>query len=135
MNVFEQATRMKLRFNTLQGQIGVEDLWDLPLTSEAGRENLNSLANKLDGSLRWANTASFMPGDTPKNSPTEDRIQIMLDVVLAVIASKIVERKAAQEAADVREKKQKIMAIIGDRQDKALAEAPLEDLQAMLASL
>lgn len=96
MNIFELATRMKLRFNTLQGQIGVEGLWDLPLTSEAGCESLNSLAIKLDESLRWANTTSFMPGDTPKNTPKDDRIQIMLDVVLAVIAAKIVERKVTK---------------------------------------
>ena len=39
MNIFEQATRAKIRYHSPNGLIGVEDLWDLPLTS------LNSVAN------------------------------------------------------------------------------------------
>jgi hypothetical protein len=37
MNIFEQATRAKIRFSTPVGMLSVEDLWDLPLTSTQGQ--------------------------------------------------------------------------------------------------
>ena len=43
--------------------------------------------------------------------------------------------KVAQESLAIREKKQKIMAIIEAKRDQELTAASLEDLQAMLSSL
>lgn len=33
ISIFEQASRQKLRFETSAGKLSIEDLWDLPLTS------------------------------------------------------------------------------------------------------
>ncbi len=131
MNIFEQATRQKLRFNTQKGLLSVEDLWDLPLSSHTGRANLDDIARNLDTELKASASASFVSPDTTKN----DRVQLMFDLVIHVINTKIAEQKASQEAAVIREKKQKIMAIIEQKQDEALSAASLDDLHAMLASL
>lgn len=131
MNIFEEATRLKLRFDTSKGKIGVEDLWDLPLTSNTGRVNLDDIARGLNAELKSVTAVSFVTEDSPQNTVR----QLQFDVVIHVINVKIRERKAAQDAAAIKEKKQKIMSFIEKKQDESLNASTLEDLQAMLASM
>lgn len=44
-NIFEQAVRQKLRFQTVRGLLTVEQLWDLPL--DKGEVNLYQIATEL----------------------------------------------------------------------------------------
>ena len=131
MNIFEQATRAKIRFSTPVGMLSVEDLWDLPLTSTRARANLDDVARLLDAELKSTSSVSFVNDVSEVNAKTK----LMFDVVIHVINTKIAEQKAAQEAGASREKKQKIMAIIEQKSDMRLADSSLEELQAMLASL
>ncbi len=131
MNIFEQATRAKIRFSTPVGMLSVEDLWDLPLTSTRARANLDDVARLLDAELKSTSSVSFVNDVSEVNAKTK----LMFDVVIHVINTKIAEQKAAQEAVAIREKKQKIMAIIEQKSDMRLADSSLEELQAMLASL
>ena len=131
MNIFEQATRAKIRFSTPVGMLSVEDLWDLPLTSTRARANLDDVARLLDAELKSTSSVSFVNDVSEVNAKTK----LMFDVVIHVINTKIAEQKAAQEAVAIREKKQKIMSIIEQKSDMRLADSSLEELQAMLASL
>jgi hypothetical protein len=131
MNIFEQATRAKIRFSTPVGMLSVEDLWDLPLTSTRARANLDDVARLLDAELKSTSSVSFVNDVSEVNAKTK----LMFDVVIHVINTKIAEAKAAKSAADVREKKQKIMAIIEQKQEESLSAASIDDLQQMLASL
>jgi hypothetical protein len=131
MNIFEQATRAKIRFSTPVGMLSVEDLWDLPLTSTRARANLDDVARLLDAELKSTSSVSFVNDVSEVNAKTK----LMFDVVIHVINTKIAEAKAAKSAADVREKKQKIMAIIERKQEESLSAASIDDLQQMLASL
>ncbi len=129
MNLFEQASRQAFRFETTKGHLTVEDLWGLPLTSTSGRLNLNDLAKDLRKKINDTEV-SFV--DT---TPVNKVYQAQFDIVLHIINTKIAEQKASQEAAVIREKKQKIMAIIEQKQDESLSAASLDYLHAMLASL
>ena len=60
MNIFEQATRAKIRFSTPVGMLSVEDLWDLPLTSARARANLDDVARLLDAELKSTSSVSFV---------------------------------------------------------------------------
>jgi len=131
MNIFEQATRAKIRFSTPVGMLSVEDLWDLPLTSTRARANLDDVARLLDAELKSTSSVSFVNDVSEVNAKTK----LMFDVVIHIINTKITEAKAAKSAADVREKKQKIMAIIERKQEESLSAASIDDLQQMLASL
>ena len=42
IDIFKQAAKAKLRFPSSKGELRVEDLWDLPLTSKTG-PSLDSL--------------------------------------------------------------------------------------------
>ncbi len=129
-NIFEQASRQAFRFTTPKGMLTVEDLWQLPLTSTAGRANLDDIAKALRAQLD-STAVSFVVDTTPVNKV----YQTQFDIVLHIIKVRLAEAEAATKAAAIREKKQKIMAIIEQKSDEALSASSIEDLQAMLASL
>lgn len=129
MSIFEQGTRAKLRFTTPNGMLGIEDLWDLPLTSR--RANLDDIARYLDAELKSSASVSFVKEVSETNAATK----LAFDIVLHIINVKISEQKAASLAADNREKKQRIMAIIEQKQAEALSASSIEDLQQMLNTL
>ena len=129
MSIFEQGTRAKLRFTTPNGMLGIEDLWDLPLTSR--RANLDDIARYLDAELKSSASVSFVKEGSETNAATK----LAFDVVLHIINVKLAEQKAASLAADNREKKQRIMAIIEQKQAEALSASSIEDLQQMLNTL
>ncbi len=129
MSIFEQGTRAKLRFTTPNGMLGIEDLWDLPLTSR--RANLDDIARYLDAELKSSASVSFVKEGSETNAATK----LAFDIVLHIINVKLAEQKAASLAADNREKKQRIMTIIEQKQSEALSASSIEDLQQMLNTL
>jgi len=129
MSIFEQGTRAKLRFTTPNGMLGIEDLWDLPLASR--RANLDDIARYLDAELKSSASVSFVKEVSETNAATK----LAFDIVLHIINVKLAEQKAASLAADNREKKQRIMTIIEQKQAEALSASSIEDLQQMLNTL
>jgi len=129
MSIFEQGTRAKPRFTTPNGMLGIEDLWDLPLTSR--RANLDDIARYLDAELKSSASVSFVKEVSETNAATK----LAFDIVLHIINVKLAEQKAASLAADNREKKQRIMTIIEQKQAEALSASSIEDLQQMLNTL
>lgn len=132
MNIFEQATRMRLRFPTAQGAITVEDLWEIPLTSKSGKTNLNDIAVGLYNKLQESTgIVSFVE----PNAPNDKQTQLAFDIAKYIIDVRVAERAAAKDAADRREKKARILEIIADKQDDALRGKSLEELTALGNSL
>ena len=131
MSKFEQATRRKFRFNTSKGPITVEDLCDLPLTATNNRPNLDDLAKDLNEQLKSSARVSFVR----KTPDVDESAQLAFDIVLHIIKTKLDEQEAARKAADAREQKQKIMALIEQKKDAALSASSLEELQEMLKNL
>ena len=127
--MFEQAIRLKLRFETAKGALTVEDLYDLPLTS-ANRPNLNDIAKGLSRYLR-ENEEDFV-GTASK---ADTAAQLKFSIVKHVIAVRLAENEAAKAAADRRETKNRIMELIAKKQDESLQSKSLEELQAMVATL
>ena len=50
INIFEQASRAKLRFDSVKGQLVTEQLWDLPLQSKTNFD-LDTVAKGISGAL------------------------------------------------------------------------------------
>lgn len=128
-NIFEQASRMKLGFQTTKGQLSVEQVWDLPLTSKIGQPNLDALAIGLDEQLGTKKKISFVDSGAT-GDPT---VQLRFDIVKHIIDARLSENKAASEAAAKRERNQKIMAELASRKDKAIATMSDSDLEKLLA--
>jgi hypothetical protein len=130
-DLFLKAARSKLRFTTSKGHLTAEDLFDLPLTSQTGKTNLDDLAKGLYHRLKNEEEVSFV-----ESNPKEDSYdRVCLEIVKAVIAIKIDERKAASAAAEKAATRQKIMALMDQKKDAALSEKSLEELTELLKSL
>jgi hypothetical protein len=130
--MFEKAIRLKLRFDSPQGSLSAEDLWDLPLTStRANQANLNNIAKFISRKLKAEGEEDFV---NPK-SGADEVLQLQLDIVKHVIQTKQAENEAARAAADRKEKKERLLELIARKQDQQLEVKSLEELQAMVAGL
>lgn len=107
MNIFEQATRLKLRFAVgTRVNLTVENLWDLPLTNVKG-EDLDHIAIELQEKLS-TNEKSFVVQQS-KNKETQlnqlkfDIVKYIIDVRLEEQKIANLERQRAQEIATLKE--------------------------------
>lgn len=120
-NMFETAVRRKYRF-PLNGQLTVEDLWDISL------ESLDKIFKTLNAQRKQIAEDSLLSVKTKEDEDLLNKIEIIKHIVSARIAE-----KEARDAAKARkEQKQKIMAIIDEKKDKALHDMTTEQLEALL---
>lgn len=131
MSIFEQASRAKLRFVTTKGALSVEDLWDLPLTSVKG-VSLESVAQSVYKSLQETALPSFVNPTTTTGSK-EDALR--LELLKHVIAVRKDENLKAAQARENAAKRQRILQIMADRKEGALAQASDDELNKLLAEL
>lgn len=131
--MFEQACRAKLRFDTTKGQLSVEDLWDLPLTTTTSRVNLDDILKGLNRQLRESSeTLSYVNRVV---EPKNEELQLKFDVVKHIIDVLMVERDKNTEAAKRRAMKQRILEIVASKEDEALRGKSIDDLKTMAESL
>jgi hypothetical protein len=128
--MFVKASRKKYRFQSPQGALTAEDLWDIPLTSTVGKANLNDIAKVLNRTLKAADEESFV-GTARKDTTVSD----MLELVKYVIRVRQEESAALSLAADNKEKKERILAIIAKKKEGALESASIEELTEMVKGL
>ena len=129
MNLFEQASRRKLRFTTSSGQISVEDLWDLPLQGKS--LSLDSIAIQLHKQVSDETNMSFV---TQKSTASADN-QLRFDVVKHIIDVKLAERDARAESAARAEKRKQLTEALERRQAAALESKTEAELLAELKAL
>jgi len=128
--MFEKAVRLKLRFDTPVGKLSIEDLWELPLTSRQ-YTNLDDLARSLHRQLKNDDDVSFVDDERKSDVTT----QLKFDIVKHIIDVRLVERTAAVEAEKNREKKQKLLSILAEREDDTLRSLSVEELRELVNSL
>jgi hypothetical protein len=59
INIFEYASRNKIRFASPRGELSVEQLWDIPLRSKDDF-NLNTIAQTANKAVKNATEESFV---------------------------------------------------------------------------
>lgn len=130
--MFAFATRKKFRFDTCKGQVTVEDLWDLPLTATNGRPNLDDIAKELYKKMKDENEMSFVKPTSQVNKEF-NIIKAKFDIVKYIIDVKLAEAEAAKKAKETKARNQRILGLIAQKEDEALASKSKEELLAMLA--
>ena len=131
INVFEYATRNKIRFHSSRGELTLEQLWDVPLRSADGFD-LNAVAKNANKALKEVSEESFVE---TKKTTLHVRLEITLDVVKNVIDAKLADEEAAKRRAANRVEKEKLLAILSEKQDGKLSELTEKQLRQRIAAL
>jgi hypothetical protein len=90
MNIFENANRSKLRFDSAKGQLSIEDLWDLSLPS------LDIVAKTVYKKLKDETEVSFIE----KKSSTNTELELKLTIVKYIIKTRMDEAEIAKIKAE-----------------------------------
>lgn len=130
-NIFEYATRNKLRFTSIRGELTIEQLWDVPLRSRDDF-NLNMIAKTTSKAFKEISEESFVE---TKKTPEHTRREMALEAVKYVIDVKLTEEKAAETRAEKKKEKEKLLQILAEKQDGKLSELSEKELQKRIAAL
>lgn len=130
-NVFAEATRRKLKFDSPRGLINVEDLWDLPLL---GRDemNLNSIAKGIHKQIKETEGENFVEETT---STIDKVLETKLEVVKFIIEVKKKERDERKAAEENRAKKQRLLEILSEKKDEDLRNKSVDEIEKMINDL
>lgn len=130
-NLFLQATREKFRFESPKGDLSVEQLWDLPLTSRTGFD-LDTVAKAVNANLKSSNEESFV---NVNNNPAVSRLQAKLEVVKAIIEVKLAQAEATKKRAEKVAERQRLMEVLHSKKDQELQGLSVEEIERRLAQL
>lgn len=127
-NMFEQASRNKLRFDTKVGLLTVEDLWNLPLTSKT-KACLDDIAIALNNELKST-------GESFVSTSTKDPVtELKFEIVKYIIQTRMDENKRKLEAEQKRAKREQINELIARKEAGALENLSLEELKELANQL
>lgn len=122
--MFDQATRLKLRFESNKGLLSVEQVWDLGLTA------LNEMAKSLSRQVKAAETDEEDFIGTKSNVDSE--LQLRFDVVKHIIGVKLKERDDTKDAAERKASNQAILELIQRKKQQELEGLSIEELEKRL---
>lgn len=128
-NIFEKAARAKLRFETKKGRITTEDLWDLPLQGKS--PNLDEIAMDLFRKAETGVVRSFVT-EVPEKDKSDE---LKFAVVKHIIDVRKAEAQKAEKARANKAEKQKILAIIAEKETEGLRNTSLNELREMVKNL
>lgn len=124
VNVFEVAVREKMRFQ-FKGVLSVEDLWDLSV------RELDSVFKTLNSQLKQVKEESLLQVRTQQDQELDTKIEI----IKYIVKVKQEEENSRLMAKEQKEKKQKLMAILSEKQDANLKNMSEDEIKKMLSEL
>ena len=131
MNLFEIASRKAYRFASLKGELTVEQLWQLPLTSRGGTD-LDTLAKGIFKDLKATEEESFVSVNT---NPRRGDLENKLEIIKHIIKVKQDEAAAATKRQANAQERQKLMELLEKKNDQELEGLSKEDIEKKLAAL
>ena len=130
MNIFEIATKQKIRFASLKGDVNTEMLWDIPLESKSGFD-LDTIAKSVKADLDAASEESFVRA----SSPMKTSLELKLLVIKHVIDVRLTERAAALRKKEISQTKQTLLDALARKQSQEFDELSAAQIQEKLAAL
>lgn len=123
-NMFEYATRNKVRF-PFKGQISVEDLWDLRT------DDLDTVFKTFNRQVKQSEEESLLVTKTAEDTA----LDVQIAIVKHIFDIKMQEANARLLDKERKAQKQKIMAILANKQEQELQNKSVDELQKMLEEI
>lgn len=125
MELFEKATREKVRWETSKGLLSAEDLWDLSLPS------LDTIAKAVNKKLKEESEESFISAKSSAN----ETLELKLEVLKHIIGMKLAEKEATKSRMERLAKIRQLKELAVSKANEQLASKSLEEIQKMIAEL
>ena len=125
MSIFKEAAKLKLRFKA-KGNMSVEDLFDLPLTSKDG-VSLNDIAKEIYKNIKEDSGVDFV-GEVIETDRIEE---LKLQIVKEIIKDKKDDIKRKEESEVKKSHNENIDKLIAAKEAEALSNLSIEDLKAL----
>lgn len=130
-DLFEYAVRNKLRFSSPRGDLSPEQLWDVPLRSRDDF-NLNTVAKAASRALKEASDENFVEAT---KTPRHAKLEVAMQVVERVIEVKLEEEQRAEQRASNKMEKDKLLAILAEKQAGKLSTLSENELKRRIEAL
>lgn len=124
MSNFKTATRLKLRFQTEQGTVSVERLWDM--SGQTICELLNKAQAEVDD--LGGTQATYTWDDTKKENKALELATLRRDILKEILETKKSERDEQRNEAAVNAEIQELDKLIKRKQNEERESKPLDEL-------
>lgn len=131
-NLFEKASRLKLRFESRKGELTVEQLWDLRLAVVEGGTSLDSVARSINAELKALTDESFV---VTISDPRREELVLKLDIVKYIIAVRMKEAEDHRLSQERAAQRHQLMSILAAKESEELQSLSKEELQQRIAAL
>lgn len=133
-NLFILATRNKYRFQSEVGQLTVEDLWDLPTTSQRSEAlTLSTLAQNINAKIKPTEGLEWL--ETHRENAEQEELKNKLAIIKYIVETRRAEAAARQEAESKAQLLAKLKAEQSRRKEQNLMDQSDEDLAKLIADL
>ena len=131
--LFEEAVRCKLRFESDKGLLSVENLWDLSINQlmDVGRKYVTEQKEQL----MLDDMDLFDNSKTDEERKREAILKLRLDIIKYIVQTKQAEKLAAEKAAELARKKQKLAELLERKDDELLLDKSAEEIREMLQKM
>lgn len=125
MNIFQKASKIKLRFAVRKGYVTVEDLWDLSL------EDLDEIAIEVNQKVKESREESFIK----KQSRASTTDLLRLEILKSIINYKMEESEKKMLAKQRQEELSLLQSMIADKKIEEMKSLSTEEIQARIEAL
>ena len=132
VNIFEQASRLGLRFNLSNGELSTEQLWQLKPTRRANKtvDDLADYEEELQDEL--VKFSSSNRRRSSAKSQEQQLLELRLAIVSHILDVRETEAQEAKTVASNKEHNERIKALIAKKQQDKLGDLSEEELLALL---
>lgn len=123
-NLFEMATRSKLRFPSTKGELSVEDLWDL------SDKDLDVVYKNLKDQEVKSSEESLLD-----DANVDPKLTAAIGIVKYIFITKRKEKLAEKERINKKQTQKKYIDALSKKQDEAIEKMSEAELRAMIDSL
>ena len=122
-NLFEMATRNKMRFPSTKGELSVEDLWDL------SDKDLDVVYKNLKDQEVKSSEESLLD-----DANVDPKLTAAIGIVRYIFTTKRKEKLAEKERINKKLKQKKYIDALSKKQDEAIEKMSEAELRAMIDS-